>query len=126
MVDAMKIVGMLRVKNEARWIARVLQSMRPICHQLYVFDDHSEDETAAISHGAGARVIASPFSDFNEARDKNWLLGEVLTVEDPEWIVMIDGDEILAEGSHAAIIQAIRLSGRAYNALSFQVLYLWN
>ena len=30
------IIGALRIKNEARWIERVLSSLRPICEELVV------------------------------------------------------------------------------------------
>lgn len=122
----MKIVAMLRVKNEARWIAQVLRSLQPLCHHIYVMDDHSDDHTAGICATEGAAVFYSPFKGFDETRDKNWLMIEVLKREIPDWIVMIDGDEILAEGSHAAIIKHIRMIGHKVNALTFEVLYLWN
>ncbi len=42
------ILGMLRIKDEARWIERVLRSMLPVCERIFVFDDHSTDDTVAI------------------------------------------------------------------------------
>jgi len=43
----MKIVGMIRCKNEARWIERCLASILPLCDQIVVLDDHSDDDTLA-------------------------------------------------------------------------------
>lgn len=69
---------MLRVKNEARWISEVLQSIRPLCESIFVMDDHSTDNTVEICEAIpGVTVLRSPFDTFNEARDKNWLYQEI-------------------------------------------------
>jgi glycosyltransferase involved in cell wall biosynthesis len=44
----MRFVGMLRVKNEQRWIARVIESILPLCEYVYILDDHSTDGTPEI------------------------------------------------------------------------------
>ena len=45
----MNVIGCMRVKNEARWIRRALESILPICERVaVVFDDHSSDETPEI------------------------------------------------------------------------------
>jgi glycosyltransferase involved in cell wall biosynthesis len=117
---------MMRVKNEGRWIRRAIRSLFPLCKAVYVMDDHSTDNTRAEALNAGATMLLSPFDGFDETRDKNWLLGEVLQIERAAmWIVMIDGDEILEEQAHAPIIRAIAAMPNV-QALSFEVVYLWN
>lgn len=119
----MKCVGLLRVKNEARWIKRVLTSIVPVCAAIFLLDDHSEDETAALAASADPRVtvLHSPFEGIDEARDKNWLLSEAAR-EDPDWALVIDGDEVLQNGEQLGAQMA--QTSAAY--LVIPILYLWN
>lgn len=123
----MKIAGMLRVKNEARWIAEVLRSMQPICGSIVMFDDHSTDDTVLIASGIpGVHVILSDFAGVDEARDKNLLVAQTMKIADkPDWIVHIDGDEVLDPKAIPAIMRAVQVPqwSRTYR---FQVCYLWD
>ena len=140
----MLAVGAMRVKNEARWIRRSIESILPICDRIFVFDDHSTDATIPIARECGAEVFASEFAGLDEVRDKNLLLDIAMEAK-PDWIVMIDGDEVLSNYSgKSGLMQERRLSacemlrakmeacvtGRAshrqYRALAFPVLYLWD
>ena len=122
----MKIIGLVRARNEARWIARCVKSMREVCCHVVVMDDHSADATWSLAEMAGADVIASPFdrNDFHEARDKQWLYEQVLTLK-PDWCLMLDGDEMLA---HQAIesLKAGGLTHATYDAYSLRIRYLWD
>ena len=121
----MKIAGMLRVKNEARWIGRVLDSIAPICSSVHVFDDRSSDDTAAISLAHGADVYPTPFEPcIDETRDKNYLFKQIMEDAEPDWILHVDGDEEL-EPAGVEQIRASIASGQA-PAYGLQVLYLWN
>ena len=118
------ITGMLRVKNESRWIGDVLHSALVICDRVYVLDDHSTDGTGEIcrSFGDCLRVYSSPFSGLDEARDKNWLLDAIRLAGETDWILAIDGDEVL--GNHEALAASI-VSGAA-ESYALRVLYLWD
>jgi glycosyltransferase involved in cell wall biosynthesis len=115
------ITGLLRVKNEGRWIARCIASIRPLCDRILVLDDHSTDDTVQICSDLGVRVYPSPFHGLDEARDKNWLLDQA---RGSDWVVMIDGDEELAPGG-AAILSA-EMAVRSRRCISLDVLYLWD
>lgn len=117
---------MLRVKNEARWIADVLKSLERACDRIFVMDDHSTDATASICESAGATVFHSPFDGLDEARDKNWLLGKIEECWDGEkaWILLIDGDEILEQAGPEKIKEVAKSD--VANAYAFKILYLWN
>lgn len=116
-------VAMLRVKNEARWIAEVLKSLKPCCQRVFLMDDHSTDKTASIASRRGARVFHSPFDCLDEARDKDWLLAKVAAECEPgTWVVCIDGDEILA---NPQVINELIATGTG-KAYTFRVIYLWN
>ena len=43
-----KIVAMLAIKNEERWIAKTLESLEEICDSNVILDDGSEDDTVYI------------------------------------------------------------------------------
>jgi len=115
-------LGLLRVRNEARWIERSVRSLLPVCESILVMDDHSEDETAAICAAIpGVTVLLSPFEGLDETRDKNWLLDQA-SAWHPDWIVFIDGDEVL-DAPAALLAEMQRLET---TCLSLRILYLWN
>jgi hypothetical protein len=121
----LRICGMMRVKNEARWIAEAILSMKEVCNGgVFVLDDASTDDTATIAQAAGARVISSPFTTLNETRDKNFLLHIIKIEGNPDWVVCIDGDEVLEPSAAERILQSIR-SGAA-DTYWLQALYMWD
>lgn len=115
------MTGLMRVKNEARWIERAIQSILPVCEHVLVFDDHSVDATADLcAMMPHVTVIHSPFSGLDETRDKNWLL-EKARAED--MVLMIDGDEVLTPQARQAIREALASGGACF---SLPILYLWD
>lgn len=117
---------MLRVKNEARWIARVLKALESVVAQTMVLDDHSTDETAAICDDRGALVYSSPFSELDEVRDKNWLLAKVkYRFPEVRWIIHIDGDEELTPQAQS-VIQSITSQPPVAAGYALRILYLWD
>lgn len=120
----MQIAAMLRVKNEARWIAEVIDSLARVCSPIIVMDDHSDDETAAICEAHGAIVYPSPYEGIDEARDKDWLLRKVEAhCEMGSYVLCIDGDEVL-EPNGPDKVRAMASTG--VDAFKFKVLYLWD
>jgi glycosyltransferase involved in cell wall biosynthesis len=117
-------VGMIRAKNEARWIFQVVRSIAPLCDEIFVLDDHSTDETAAISKRAGATVLPSPFSDFNESRDMQYLF-ERANAGKPEWVISIDGDEEL-HCDDVPIIWNAMYNATNVSFFKLRILYLWD
>jgi hypothetical protein len=123
-----KVACMMRVKNEARWIARVIKSVRPLCGEhIYVMEDGSSDSTFAFAQAAGATVWKSPFEGqgLNEKRDKDWLLARVREVCDPDWIIMPDGDEELEAGG-CEKIRAVLETNPPVDCFALRILNLWN
>lgn len=129
------IYGMLRVKNEARWIDEVLQSIFPICQKVFVLDDHSTDGTPELCEWVDDRITVyrSTFEGLNESRDKNFLLeritehvpSEYLGVEQsPYWALAVDGDEVLHPDGKAVIVEFCRTT--ALHVAKLPIWYLWN
>jgi len=128
---------MLRVKNEGRWLRRVLEAIKPLCDRIFVFDDHSGDSTPIIAKQTGATLFRSEFTGLDESRDKDFLLSklyEAVPQEDkhyangnpecPYWALAIDGDEELVKGDDRIIRQAIMRPG--IHAYCLRIPYLWN
>ena len=115
-------VGMMRVKNESRWIERSIRSIEGICDEIAIFDDNSTDDTREIVRGMGATLYQSPFGTLpiDECRDKNYLLLKIEEKHVPDTIICIDGDEELIPESLPPVNE---LRGLAW---SLRVLYLWN
>jgi glycosyltransferase involved in cell wall biosynthesis len=116
---------MLRVKNEAAQLEEVLNSIFPLCERVFVLDDHSTDNTVEICQRySQVTVFNSQFDGMNEARDKNWLLDQILRTCQPDWILCIDGDEVLEAGGADIIRQTV--NGSNCEAYSMEIAYLWN
>jgi len=120
--------GMLRVKNEERWIERALKPLVEVCDEVFVMDDHSTDHTREIVQDtSGCVYFSSTFDGLDESRDKTWLLsriectlaGKDLTKNSPHWVICVDGDEEICTGDLHKFTQELR--GVSY---SFQILQL--
>lgn len=118
------ITGMMRVKNEMRWLPRVVERLRACCDEVIVLDDHSTDGTTEWLSENVDRVLIGPVNA-DEVFSKNVLLGEVLNACDPSHIVCIDGDEEFAPGA-AELVRAVLTGDSPALAYSLPVRYLWN
>ncbi len=131
----MTIFGMLRIKNEGRWIVQVLNSILPLCERVFILDDSSSDGTPELCEQLSEKitVIRSQFEGFDESRDRERLLERVLgCVSDvhlrgdersPFWALAIDGDEILDERAGPYIHKALEGPMHAYK---LPIYYLWD
>lgn len=121
----MNVVGALRVKNEARWIKRAIESILPICDSVVVFDDASTDGTVAICRAIRrVAVFRSVFTTLDESRDKNLLMRYAMSTSKVDWLLMIDGDEVLMPGKAASLRLAMQTTKS--RALALPVWYLWD
>ncbi|MFZ1221502.1 MAG: glycosyltransferase, partial [Chthoniobacterales bacterium] len=120
------MLAVMRVKNEAGHIGESLESVLPLCERAIVFDDHSDDETVAIceSFGQCVEVLPSPFRGVDEARDKNYVLERVIAAL-PDWVLWIDGDEVLEQEGPARIREATARAGDT-SVYSLRVAYCWD
>src|SRR5438128_2413728 len=121
------IVGMMRIRNESRWIERVIAAQLPAVEQLFILDDNSDDNTVELCQQfSRVTLFRSPFTGTDECRDRNWQLTQLeKVVQTGDWILAIDGDEEIASGG-CAEIRALADRDSGHDAYRFQVLYLWD
>lgn len=121
----MNTFGLLRVKNEARWIERVIKSILPVTDRVVVLDDHSTDGTPELCEWLRCEVFRSEFTDIHEARDKDFLLAKLweLGAKVGDYCVMIDGDEALYKADIPAVKDAM---SAGLPCCSMHIVYLWD
>lgn len=87
------IAATLIVRDEARCIARCLESIRPFVDRMVVLDTGSTDDTPALAAACGAEVHHLPWpNDFSAARN------HVLDLADADWNLVLDADEWILSG----------------------------
>ncbi len=125
--DRPRIICQMRIKNEARWIREVLDSIAKVAQGIVILDDGSTDETPALckAHPAVLEYRWQNEPQLDEVRDKNWLLKMALS-KDPDWILCMDGDEILEDSAPERIWEAIRTCPADVAVLDIEFLYMWN
>jgi hypothetical protein len=90
---ARRIALALIARDEARCIARCLESVRPWVDRLLVLDTGSTDATAQLARDAGAEVHRYDWiDDFSAARN------HALALADADWNLVLDADEWLVSG----------------------------
>jgi glycosyltransferase involved in cell wall biosynthesis len=124
-------VAMLRIRNEEAWIREVVLSTFHLCDRVFILDDHSTDGTAMVlealqrQHPGRVVVFQSPFKGLNESRDKNWLYDQIIRECRPEWILCVDGDEVLEGPAGEAIRKGITEHPEV-DAWALKIEFLWN
>ena len=102
----MKTIALtMLVKNEARSLARCLDSVAPWVDKMIVLDTGSTDDTIAIARAHGAEVYERRWTnDFAAARNA------ALARSDADWNLVLDADEWLTSGGE--YLQALRHDSR--------------
>ena len=98
------------VKNEARCLARCLQSVREIVDEIVIADTGSTDDTIKIAGDFGSKI-----SHFDWADDFSAARNFALDRASGDWILALDADEYASEALGAEIrefIQNQRAIGR--------------
>ncbi len=90
------------VKNEERFLAACLESVRGVVDEIIVVDTGSTDGTVEIARSFGANVV------FREWRnDFSWARNESLALATRRWTLVLDADEEVTPDS-LALLRALR------------------
>lgn len=82
------------VKNEAALLERCLKSIRPVADQIVVVDTGSDDNSREIARQCGALVVESEWRD-----DFSWSRNISIEHADGTWILWLDADDVVPQGS---------------------------
>jgi tetratricopeptide (TPR) repeat protein len=106
-----KITACLIVKNEEEHLARCLESIKNVVHEIVVIDTGSTDRTVAIAEEFGAKLGYFEWcQDFAAARNVS------LSLATGNWILWIDADEEITPQTAKAFREAsIRPQFGGYN-----------
>lgn len=82
------------VKNEERFLAECLESVRGVVDEICVVDTGSTDRTIEIARSYGAIVVEREWRD-----DFGWARNEALKLATRRWTLVLDADEEIAPES---------------------------
>jgi glycosyltransferase involved in cell wall biosynthesis len=94
-------VAIIACNEEAR-IARCLESVRSIAHEIIIIDSGSTDNTVAIAESMGAMVYPEKWQGFVAQRNS------ALEKCTGEWVLFLDCDEVLSDTLSTNIATAIK------------------
>jgi len=87
-----KIVGVMLVKNEDRFIERVLRSVVAFCDEILVWDNNSTDNTFTIAQRLSKEFPKIKLTRVDDALSTHALLEPYVGTD--TWVFGVDGDEI--------------------------------
>jgi glycosyltransferase involved in cell wall biosynthesis len=100
------------VKDEGRFLKRCIESVKPIVSEIIVVDTGSRDDTQAIALALGAKLFQFRWEDdFSAARNFS------LEKATKDWILVLDGDEVISPKDLEAIKKLVARSD--FEAYSF-------
>lgn len=93
------------VKNEEKFLAGCLESVKNIVDEIIIVDTGSTDKTIEIANSYNAKVISLEWkNDFSQARN------ESIKHATGDWIFILDADERLDPGQETKIKKYLRLN----------------
>ena len=91
MTPTCKLAVVLLTFNEAKHLARAMESVRELASEVFVIDSGSTDGTQDIARSLGATVLENPF--VNHAQQFQWAMDHATITAD--WVMRLDADEIV-------------------------------
>ncbi|MGB5747891.1 MAG: glycosyltransferase, partial [Desulfobacterales bacterium] len=101
------------IKDEEKYLARCLASVKPIVDEMIVVDTGSTDRSKDIAIAFGAKVYDYEWkNDFAEARNYS------ISQASGGWILILDGDEVISPLDHEHFCKIVKNTPRAPIAYS--------
>jgi glycosyltransferase involved in cell wall biosynthesis len=118
----MKLVAILRIKNEIEIIDESLASLSQLADEIIIVDNGSTDGTE-LAYAKYPKVVSVLKTEgFNEGRDKIMLLAEAKKRK-PDWIMFLDADEIFEKNFTRAVVEKYMHS--SYDMIEFRLCHFW-
>lgn len=118
----MKLVAIVRAKNNIRTIGLCLQRLSDLADEIIVIDNESTDGTLQEYQRFPKIVSILHSTGYHEGRDKIILLAEAKK-RNPDWILLIDHDEVFEPHLTRAIIEKYMRSN--YDLIGFRLCHFW-
>jgi len=118
----MKLVAILRAKNEILVIRNCLSRLSELVNEIIVLDNGSTDGTLNAYKEFPKVVKILQTEEYHEGRDKILLLEEAKK-RNPDWILWIDSDEIFEKHFTRNVIEKYMQS--KHNRITFRLCHFW-
>lgn len=123
-----KIVSITQVFNEIEKdnLVRFFKYLKPVVDEIVIYDDCSTDGSYEYALENTNHVIRGFKNDFsNEINHRDILIKKALSLN-PDFILWIDADEILSNGSEKTLINLCdKCIEEDYNGVQFHEINLW-
>lgn len=118
----MKLVAILRIKNEILHIERCLSRLSELVDEIVILDNGSTDGTLEVYPRFKKVVQLLQTEGFDEGRDKIMLL-DAARERKADWVLWLDGDELLEQAFTRNQINKYMTSG--INKIAFRLVNFW-
>lgn len=110
------IAAIILTKNESLHLKRAIQSLTPICRQIFVVDSYSTDDTVTIAEQGGAFVLQNKFQNY--AKQFQWGLDNAPITT--EWVMRLDADEIIEADLQQEILEKLPTLGEEVSGINLK------
>lgn len=119
----MKLVAMLRVKNEEKIIGKCLTKLSELVDEIVVVDNGSTDSTLQIIERFEKVTKVVHTKGYHQGRDHRLALQEVNKLK-PDWVIWIDADEVFEEATNKVEFEKY-MSNQTISKVDFRLFHLW-
>jgi glycosyltransferase involved in cell wall biosynthesis len=118
----MKLVAILRIKNEILVIREFLERLSKLVDEIVVVDNGSTDGTKEVYKDFSKIASVINTEGFDEGRDKTILLDKAKERK-ADWIIWLDGDELFEDFVTRDMLLKYMKSG--YERIAFRLSHFW-
>lgn len=119
----MKLVAMLRIKNQILTIRECLNRLNDLVDEIVIVDNGSTDGTLEVYKEYKKIKAVKHTKGFDEGRDKI-MVHELAKTRDPDWILWIDADEVFEDALTRKNLEKY-MSNSKLNVVWFRLYHFW-